>query len=245
MNKKKQKIWNIPSEIHVFHSSKLIMLDLNKQVPVGTTMRPGSRLMVAGEGSEEVEVVVMVVLCGGGQYWWSPWGLGMCYLLISSKIHGRTDRRRDRPTDGRTDRQTDIPSYIDAWTHLKSHWDLMPVFSSLTLAMTIPFQKSLPFSSKLIPVLKEMIHDIRVISPSKWHRWYSFGLICIMPHCPIDFKAGMLLTHDHDISSALSAGLYNCINMYKVEGTSLWLKSHEMYRWKKLESYFGIQLYFI
>ena len=35
-----------------------------KQVPLGTTMRPGSRLMVA----EEEEKEVVVVCCGGGQY---------------------------------------------------------------------------------------------------------------------------------------------------------------------------------
>ena len=37
--------------------------------------------------------------------------------------YGRTDGRIDGPTDGptdrRTDRRTDIPSYRDAWTHLK------------------------------------------------------------------------------------------------------------------------------
>ena len=47
-----------------------------KQVPVGTTIRPGRRLMVGVEEEEEEEevvvvVVVVVVCCGGGQYLWS------------------------------------------------------------------------------------------------------------------------------------------------------------------------------
>ena len=36
----------------------------HKRVPVGTTMRPGSGLMVAEEEEEEA----VVVYCGGGQY---------------------------------------------------------------------------------------------------------------------------------------------------------------------------------
>ena len=46
-----------------------------KQVPVGTTMRPSSRLRVEEEEEEEEEKVVMVC-CSGGQYQWSPIRLG-------------------------------------------------------------------------------------------------------------------------------------------------------------------------
>ena len=69
------------------------VVDKNKTVE--TTMRPGRRLIV----EEEEDVVVLC--CGGGQYGWSPWSLGICYLLIYSEIHSwkkkwlRTDRRTD------------------------------------------------------------------------------------------------------------------------------------------------------
>ena len=43
------------------------MSNSEKQVPVETTMRPGSRLMIAEKEEEEAEVVVEVY-CGGGQY---------------------------------------------------------------------------------------------------------------------------------------------------------------------------------
>ena len=46
---------------------KLINLEEREQVPVGTTMRPGSGSMVAEEEGEEQEEAV-VVYCDGGQY---------------------------------------------------------------------------------------------------------------------------------------------------------------------------------
>ena len=92
-------------------SPKRMSQATRKQVPVGTTMRPGSRLMLAEE-EEETECF------GGGSYWWSPWGLGMCYLLISSRIHWW--KSGYRLTDQRTNGPTDRPSYRDAWTHLKT-----------------------------------------------------------------------------------------------------------------------------
>ena len=47
-----------------FKSSQRVYEKMLKQVPVGTTMHPGSELMIA----EEEEVVVVVVCCGGRQY---------------------------------------------------------------------------------------------------------------------------------------------------------------------------------
>ena len=47
------------------NKDKVMVQPIEKQVPVETTMRPGSRLMVAGTGKEEV---VVEVYCGGGQY---------------------------------------------------------------------------------------------------------------------------------------------------------------------------------
>ena len=78
--------------------------------PVGTTMRPDSRLMVARRRRK-------------GWWWW-------CVLSIIDGPHetwrfnwlptdGPTNGPTDGPTNGPTDGRMDTPSYRDARTHLK------------------------------------------------------------------------------------------------------------------------------
>ena len=83
-------------DAHVLQSSMKVPY---KQVPVGTTMRPGSGLRVA----EEEEVVVVV---GSIDSPHEAWGCVIYWFLVKfiddKKNWLRTDRRTDGPTDGHT-----------------------------------------------------------------------------------------------------------------------------------------------